>query len=301
MGLDVNKIGGVLNNTSAALSERFRALFMLRSVGSDAAVKQIEKCLVDKSDLLNHELAYCLGQMQNTTALPKLIGVLEDSSLAPILRHEAAEAIGAIGEASCLSVLEKYCNDACQEVAETCQLAVGRIKWLRDKENSSEEAKLIPSPFKSVDPTPSGLGSITDVNILEDKLTNSENTMFERYRAMFSLRNLNTDEAAVALTKGLYSSDSALFRHEVAYVLGQMQLAVAVPDLMKTLSDRNENCMVRHKCAEALGSIANETCLATLNEHLNDPSDVVRESCEVALDMYKYENSDEFNYALGAV
>lgn len=45
--------------------------------------------------------------------------------------------------------------------------------------------------------------------------------------------------------------------------------------------------MVRHEAAEALGSIATEECLPVLKEFAEDDSvpRVVKESCEVALDM----------------
>lgn len=92
---------------------------------------------------------------------------------------------------------------------------------------------------------------------------------------------------------------SALFRHEVGYVLGQLQHEAAVSELAATLARTTESPMVRHECAEALGAIARPACLAALREHVTDPEPVVRESCEVALDMYEYENGQDFQYADG--
>ena len=63
------------------------------------------------------------------------------------------------------------------------------------------------------------------------------------------------------------------------------------------LQDVSENCMVRHECAEALGSIATEECMKVLDEYKEDKEAVVKESCEVALDMCEYEKSDSFQYA----
>ena len=57
--------------------------------------------------------------------------------------------------------------------------------------------------------------------------------------------------------------------------------------------------MVRHECAEALGAIATEECMKILDEYKSDPETVVKESCEVALDMCEYEKSGEFQYADG--
>lgn len=42
----------------------------------------------DESALLKHELAYCLGQMKDTSALLVLSKVLEDPSEDPMVRHE---------------------------------------------------------------------------------------------------------------------------------------------------------------------------------------------------------------------
>ena len=61
--------------------------------------------------------------------------------------------------------------------------------------------------------------------------------------------------------------------------------------------NKSENCMVRHECAEALGAIATEECMKILDEYKSDPETVVKESCEVALDMCEYEKSGEFQYA----
>lgn len=102
----------------------------------------------------------------------------------------------------------------------------------------------------------------------------------------------------VLLPTGLRCS-SALFRHEIGYVLGQLQHEAAVPQLVASLAQPAESPMVRHECAEALGAIAQPACLAALRAHVADPERVVRESCEVALDMYEYQTGPAFQYADG--
>lgn len=69
---------------------------------------------------------------------------------------------------------------------------------------------------------------------------------------------------------GLFCEESALFRHEVAYVLGQLQSPIAIPALKERLGMLEENGMVRHECAEALGSIATDECQQLLKQYLND-------------------------------
>lgn len=55
------------------------------------AISCIQECFKDESALLKHELAYCLGQMQDTAAVPTLIDVLRDLKQEPMVRHEAGE------------------------------------------------------------------------------------------------------------------------------------------------------------------------------------------------------------------
>lgn len=85
----IRKIGSVLNDNNRPLKERFRALFTLRNVGGPIAIECINQCFIDSSVLLKHELAYCLGQMQDKQAIPFLIRILEDTKQEPMVRHEA--------------------------------------------------------------------------------------------------------------------------------------------------------------------------------------------------------------------
>lgn len=292
----VLSVCGVLEDGSRALTERFRALFTLRNVGGHRAIDSIARCFTDPSALLKHELAYCLGQMQDRHAIPYLIDVLGDINQEPMVRHEAGEALGAIGSPEVLEILEKYANDPVPEVAETCQLAVNRINWLQNPEMAPELTS--PNPYLSVDPAPPSAEK--DVGHLKAKLLDENASLFDRYRAMFALRNRGTTEAVESLAEGLKCS-SALFRHEIAYVLGQMQHPAAIRQLSINLRDQTENPMVRHECAEALGAIATDECTAILRDYVADKETVVRQSCEVALDMSEYEHSDQFEYADGLV
>ncbi|XP_053658243.1 deoxyhypusine hydroxylase [Anopheles marshallii] len=285
-------IGDVLNNRDRPLKERFRALFTLRNIGGERALESIGRCFDDESALLKHELAYCLGQMQDVRAIPMLTKVLADVQQEPMVRHEAAEALGAIGDSSVEATLISFSKDPVVEVAETCEIALERVRWL--KQTQEQALKDDPNPYASVDPTPPAASK--SVEELRRILMDESDTLFNRYRAMFALRNLRTEEATLALATGL-KGKSALFRHEVAFVLGQLQEECSIPFLVENLRDPAENEMVRHECAEALGAIATEECTRVLNEYLQDDKRVVKESCEVALDMCEYENSPEFQYA----
>nr|NVI76118.1 nero [Cucujiformia] len=187
---------------------------------------------------------YCLGQMQDERAIDTLISVLKDENQEPMVRHEAAEALGAIGSETVIPYLTKYRNDEMKEVAETCQLAIDRIEWLRNAKEDDD--KLSKSSYRSIDPAPPALTD--DIALLKSILSDENSSLFDRYRAMFSLRNSGTPEAITVLGEAL-KYGSALFKHEIAFVLGQIQDERSVKFLKESLKDVNENEMVRHECA----------------------------------------------------
>ena len=119
--------------------------------------------------------------------------------------------------------------------------------------------------------------------------------MFQRMRALFALRNIGGKDAVEALAAA-YSSKSALLKHEIAYVMGQMQDPHAVPYLIERLEDMEEDLMVRHEAAEALGAIGDRVAMTTLERFVTDPEPVISESCEVAIDLLEYVASKSLNY-----
>ncbi|MBI2077147.1 MAG: HEAT repeat domain-containing protein [Euryarchaeota archaeon] len=142
------------------------------------------------------------------------------------------------------------------------------------------------SEFGTVDPPPAL--SRQTVELLRRRLLDGKLSLFEKYRAIFGLRNLNTPESAVALGEAMLVDASAVLRHECAYVLGQMQQPASLPYLEKGLRF-DGHVMVRHECAEALGALGGEKAEALLRQALEEDAAVeVRESCELALQHLDY-------------
>ena len=242
-------------------------------------------------------------------------------------RHEAAEALGALGDTGSLDVLKGLRDDRqeAEVVRETCEIAVERIDWENSTRRKTEVLrkrcvlfallKSLQKPktdgalsdFASVDPAPplpltADLYSIPE---LQERLLNTSVPLFDRYRAMFALRDLASPPdltTAVPAVKALatgFSDSSALFRHEVAFVFGQLSHPASIPSLKSTLSNKNEESMVRHEAAEALGSLGDEDGVEDfLREFLDDSEQVVRESVVVALDMAEFEKNGEREYAI---
>jgi deoxyhypusine monooxygenase len=249
-----------------------------------------------------------------------------------MVRHEAAEAAGAIGCPGAWELVEEHLKDGTREVAETCQLAVQRMAWYEQKEKKKEEkekkrikekqsggvgeeeegkeekegkeaaaAAVVIKRYLSVDPAPPAAPGTPTQELVATLLDDSPATpIFDRYRALFSLRDSGGEQAVSALCRALRSSSSALLKHEVAYVLGQMQEPSSLNALKECLADVAEHGMVRHEAAEALGALGAEAAVPALKAGCSDRDPVVSQSCVVALDVLAHERSGAFEYAAGA-
>lgn len=82
------------------------------------------------------------------------------------------------------------------QVAETCQLAVRRLEWLQQHKGESA----VRGPYLSVDPAPPA--EEHDLGRLREALLDEARPLFDRYRAMFALRDAGGKEAALALAEG---------------------------------------------------------------------------------------------------
>jgi len=237
-----------------------------------------------------------------------------------MVRHECAEALGAIGAQRSISTLQATMdlNPRTPELYQTCDIAIAHMQWrihhdaqnaqntqntqnTQNAQDSQLEVEEEPmacacmlSPYNSIDPAPPHPNHI-HLSTMEiyQILHNDKLPLFQRYRAMFSLRNRGGNDSVRALGKVLVEdTSSALLRHEIAYVLGQMQHPASIDALGESLRRSKEHEMVRHEAAEALGAIDAgdrwQDCESILKEFLQDEDVVVRESCVVALDAADY-------------
>ena len=301
-----------------------------------AAAKTTTKtCRLRADALFRHEVAFALGQMQSKKATSALISVLKNECEHGMTRHECAEALGAIGDDSAVDVLREMHEDEtqCREVRETASLALRRIEHVTKKKKKSaaivgarvgskKETTAVGIAEKeddddvrraySVDPVPAMDASV-ETDTLAAIILDDTADIWERYGAMFALRNRAQETFGLAKTREnervveLCSSTlgktlrsetvhSALLKHEICYVLGQLREDddndIAREALFDCLEDPNEHAMVRHEAAEAIGSRGGAGAEALLRKYLSCEDRVVRESCEVALDMLK-ENQEE--------
>lgn len=203
---------------------------------------------------------------------------------------QCAEALGAIGDLGSIHALERFCDHSAREISETCQIARDLILWRQSAAAGQEHSGS--GLYQSVDPAPPYPAGVHNTEELVCILMDTNESLFKRYRAMFSLRDMNSDAAALALVTG-FGDQSALFRHEIAYVLGQMQRPCTIEGLELVLRDVNEHRMVRHEAAESIGSIGGQFAELVLNKYFADAETVVQQSCEVALDTMDYWSKQE--------
>ncbi|KAF2703336.1 deoxyhypusine hydroxylase-like protein [Pleomassaria siparia CBS 279.74] len=305
----------IVTSEQEPLARRFRALFSLKHLASlqphteqsVPAIEAIAAAFASPSALLKHELAYCLGQSRHDAAVAPLRQVLQDKDEDSMCRHEAAEALGALGDKDSLPLLKELRDDVQEPdvIRETCDIAVDRIEWEHGLLSKQEQLKK--SDFASIDPAPPLAQSTKAPSIpeLQKTLLDTSLPLFQRYRAMFALRDLSSPPdlptavpAVLALARG-FTDPSALFRHEIAFVFGQLSHPASIPSLTEALSNTKEASMVRHEAAEALGSLGDEEGVEeTLRKFLDDPEQVVRDSVIVALDMAEFEKNGEIEYAI---
>jgi deoxyhypusine monooxygenase len=292
----LKKLGDLVADDTRPMALRMRAVFTLKAVSGDGAVAELCRGFSSASELLKHEVAYVLGQMRCESAVPVLTRVLSDPAESVIARHEAGEALGSLGSQTAVPVLLAHCTpETPVEVRETCELAVARLRWEANLE--AEQAKeycTVMSVYGSVDPAP----ALTEVPLpeLKARLLDRSRSLFDRYKAMFALRNLNSKDSVEALCEGL-ADPSALYRHEVAFCLGQMQNPHSVDHLISLLGrHESEHRMVLHEAIESLGSLGGDKVKEVLSKFAQDKERIVRESAEVALDIADYNDSEAFQY-----
>jgi len=290
----------------AMLCHKYNAMFEDRTTGGD----QFESVMAvlgpeTKSILLRHEACYVLGQMKDKRAVPLLTKILNDPEEHEITRHEAAEALGAIGDNGAMDCLCQYTSSASVALKETCELGVDRL----------QHTQVTDGDYNTVDPVAIERGSVqsteADVDTLLETLLNLNTTLPEKYKCLFALRTITDSEhkpsvkSILALGKALRDdSTSALLRHEIGFVIGQMAFGLCasliptcIESLQASVKDTHEHCMVRHEAAIALGSIAgkNEDIEDFLTKYSQLPIDesnqdeaIVIESCVVAMESIRY-------------
>lgn len=303
-----DELKSILLDSSNNIRKRMDALFKFRTIGDLESIKIMQQALIEEpsSDLLRHEVCYCFGQMLSTDENKKEITeflykeVFEDpKKYNPIVLHEAAEALGNIDSYHNENLLSKFLSYEDDIIKETCEISIENLKWM-EQTNKGQSEGLDKHEFFYHTNDPSAPFNFKDPNQhytlakVREIMHDNNETMFNRYRAIFTLREFNNDEAVKILCECFDKqyNFSALFKHEVAFILGQMCLCAknALSALEQVLQDETEDPIVRHETALALGEITKSKDL--LIQYSRHENQLIRESCEIALDFVDYWNND---------
>ncbi|CDR94439.1 PBS lyase HEAT-like repeat domain containing protein, putative [Babesia bigemina] len=299
---DAELLSKILLSPDVKLSLQLRALYFCRDLKSSECATLLKKALdVHYDAFLRHEIAYVIGQAGCEEASDVLVKLLEDENEDPM----AAEAIAAIGGKRFIDVIKKYEDDPCVVVHDTCRLALHSLLNGSSEEDDGKEAipicscvsaPISTSAYRAVDPVPCTSTEMNERTMkeLEVVLLDEALPLYQRYEALFNIRNIGGDAAAAVIGGALVGDKiSEVFRHECAFVLGQMQSMAASDALLECLKNADEEPIARHEAALALGSCASvcsggrnrQLILDALNEYTADPVKVVADSCVVALDV----------------
>jgi len=276
--MGVEKAVEIVNSPETSVSAKTRALFHLRCLDTEEAALALQKCITGTSVLIDHEVAYILGQMKQPATVPFLFGLAEDTRISPIVRHEAIEALGNFGDIRLIERIEPFLSCTVPIVKESAILAIRKLQGQDRREFSK---------YHSRDPAHPYEGSFE-----EAKRLFRHGGLEEKYRAMFYLRDLNSVEAVEVLAGG-FEDPSDLLRHEVAYVFGQMRNEAAVGALVRVVENEKEAEIVRHEAAEALGNIGGEEAEACLGRLVDSKIRILNESAQVGLGIYE-NGEDEY-------
>lgn len=273
----IQKAIEVVKSRETSVSAKMRALFYLRNLDTPEAALGLQECLTHTSVLLDHEIAYILGQMKQPVSIPFLLCLADDLSVNSIVRHEAIEALGNFEDLSLASKLEKHLHDPSHIVSESATLAIRKL--------SDGYGGL--SKYYSRDPAHPLDGTFEDA---VDALASG--SIEDKYRAIFYFRDLGTREGIEMLSRG-FEDPSDLLRHEIAYVLGQMRSPLATDVLVTVLENESEADIVRHEAAEALGNIGTDKALQCLEKYVDSSIDILRESACVGIGISR-SNVDDY-------
>ena len=159
-----------------------------------------------------HEICYCLGQMNNTPEhISKIVEFLEmlidDVNQPQIVIHEAVEALGNMNNYDSLKLLKKFesaDSPHTEMVRETVELARDLIKWNQETDRGRTEGiNLAKMRVRTNDPAPPfnywKEEKFRDVGYLTEILLDIKISPFDRNRALFTLRELNSEESCLAI------------------------------------------------------------------------------------------------------
>lgn len=166
--------------------------------------------------------------------------------------HEAVEALGNISPEKIIKLLDRFPADKEDIVYETCFLSKCLFEWQLATDNGKTEDLDLNEMkyYRKVDPAPPFNflkdSKYKDVRYLQSIIMESPD-FYEKYRALFTLREINTEESVMAICWSLRTENSrnctALLKHWVCTTLMAMTelFKLAIPYLLECVANEEEH------------------------------------------------------------
>ena len=284
-----------LKDDSISLEDKYEAMYALRTIPTEEACFALRECYpyLGTSELLKHELMYILGQNRYPSSLDFLIKSMHDETEAPVVRHEAGEALSNFSDYKdmILPELKKHLNSNVSVLKSTVEIAIRKMESFNPNANNYNQ--YVPGTSEPAEPfTEEQLSAYlneigkTEKDILE-VLVDSSIEEYKRYQILYSLRLKKDEKSAVILASLLkeeyFDKVSELLRHEVAFVLGQLSQDANYPEVKKLLGEniqnQKESPIVRHEAIMAYVEIFGHDEL--IENQKKDGCDLVNQSAYV--------------------
>ena len=283
--------------------EKYTAMMTLRTFGTQEAADILEQGyqFLGESELLRHDVMYCMGQMRAKNSLKFLLERMNDNQERSIVRHEAGEALANFHDIKeqIIEEMQKHWDSTDDLLRSTVHVGIGKLK------NYTENSRYGKKYGGTIEPAEPFNEQETREYIkslgLEDPKTNAEllNTIesillrpysdineFYKYRLCYYLRDQADQRSKEILCKILSAPSrpviSALLRHELCFIMGQINNKdKIIQDTLKEVSiDQEEHPVVRHEAILSFYDVTQDE--EFIKEFFTHENQLIRESVEVA-------------------
>lgn len=287
----------ILASPTESVEHKYDALFHLRSIPTTEACQALidSYAHLGDSDFLKHDVMYALGQNMQPVSIDFLLAAVHNPAEAPIVRHEAAEALANFGgdKDRLIPELMKYWDSEVDVLRSTVRLSIRKLERMNAANNNFNKFLIgthePAEPFSQaqLDAFLQSAGkTVADIPALLTDLSLEEYT---RYQLMYYLRNKYDAESAKTVARLLKKEHreqtTPLMRHEVCFVLGQFS-EVAKNDEIQTIlrdciTDLSEVAIVRHEAILCYSEIFGNDAL--IDSQKADKDALIKESAYVVI------------------
>ena len=282
----------LIKDAQSSLLDKYNAIFALKSQGSEEAALALCEASpsVADSELLQHEVLYAIGQMGVDATLDFVTSVLEDPACSEVVRHEAGEALANFPHLKerVVPVLERHVSSPSALVAATARLALEKLRAYRPGDNNYN--RYLKGTLEPAEPfTPAEYERFLQARGLRAEdvfewMLDPALSEYCKYQAMYYYRDHFCPDTlrlyALLLSKHNFARTSALLRHEVNFILGQLEQKAKTEEmrraLIETVENEEEEPVVRHEAVLAYSAVFGND--EVVQRQLSSPVPLVRES-----------------------